>query len=115
MRWERPFLVLAAANNAAWAVLVAVLPERVFEVVPPWPAALAASILAVGALFAANAVHRTPPLLALALLSKALGPVVFLIAVRHGYLRPSSWPLLLVTDLLWIPPLVVLWRRSTTW
>jgi hypothetical protein len=115
MRWERPFLVLAAANNAVWAVLVAVVPERVFATVPPWPAAFAALILAVGGLFAVNAVRRAPPFLALGLLSKALGPLVFLFAAGQGYLRPSWWPLVLLTDLVWIPPLVVLWRRRTSW
>jgi hypothetical protein len=115
MRWERPFLALAAANNVVWAVLVAVVPERVFAAVPPWPAAMAGAILAVGGLFAVNAVRRAPPLLSLGLLSKVLGPLVFLLAVNRGYLRPTWWPLLLVTDLLWIPPLVVLWRRSTPW
>jgi hypothetical protein len=94
---------------------VAVVPGRVFAEVPPWPAALAVLILAVGGLFAVNAVRRTPPLLALGLLSKALGPLVFLFAATHGYLRLAWWPLLLVTDLLWIPPLVVLWRRNTSW
>lgn len=115
MTWERWFLAGAALFNAAWAVLIATAPERVFAVVPPFSGVLAALVAAEGLCFAICAVRRIRWVLALSIAGKALGTPLFLVAVNMGYLTASSWGLTLVNDLVWIPPLVAVWRSGRRW
>ncbi len=115
MSWERWFLAGAALFNAAWAVGIAVAPERVFAVVPPLPGVLAMLVAAEGLCFAVCALRRIPWLLALSIAGKALGLPLFLGAVHLGYLSASSWGLTVVNDLLWIPPLLAVWRSRRRW
>jgi len=115
MRWERPFLAAAAANNFAWAVAFAVAPERLYARMPPVRGLDVTLVAAVGACFALNVVRRSPAALWIGLAAKICGPAVFLFAVASGLARAASWPLVLLTDVMWIPPLVVLSRRRTSW
>lgn len=115
MTWERPFLAAAALYNGAWVVVLLAVPERVFVRPPPFAPAFAVLVGAVGLCFAVNAVRRAPRLLAVGLLAKVLGPAVFVGAVVLGYLTLASWPLTIANDVLWIPLLVVLWRRGAPW
>lgn len=114
-RWERPFLAIAAAYNAAWAVAVLLAPERLFARPFPYPTLLAAGVLCVGGFYAANLPRRRPALLAAALACKALGPAITVVAIAQGYVEPACWWLSLVNDVIWIPPTVLLLRRRTTW
>lgn len=111
MRWERPFLVGAALYNGAWMIVLLAAPERVFVRLPPFEPLFAALVGLVGVGFAVQAVRPSPTLLTVLLLAKVLGPAVFVAAVLLGYLTPASWPLTLANDVLWLPPLFVLWQR----
>jgi hypothetical protein len=79
------------------------------------PGLLVLGIVFVGALFAVNVVRPSRRLLLLGLVAKLAGPLVFAAAATMGYAPASSWYLVFVTDLLWVPPLVILLRRRSTW
>jgi hypothetical protein len=114
LTWQRPFLILAAAFNAAWVVLLVAAPEQVFATVPPFSRVFAALVGAEGLCFALCAVRSVPWLLATSIAGKALGPFVFAAGVSLGYLRLAQWPLTIVNDVVWIPPLLAIWRRRAT-
>jgi hypothetical protein len=109
---RRAFLWSAALYNAAWMVFFLVAPERVFRRQPPGLGLLAVMVGALGVCFAVNAVRVRKPLLAVCIVAKLCGPLVFVAMVLLGCFEWSQAWLPLVNDLIWIPGLVGIYRAT---
>lgn len=109
---SRRILSLAALYNAAWVVLLLGWPGLILLKRPPLFELHIAAIGLVGALFAVCAAKPRRRLLGLAMAVKLGGAASFPFAVVLGYLTWSQWWLPVVNDLLWLPPLVQLWKKA---
>lgn len=109
---RRAFLATAAVYNLAWMVFLFVAPERVFVVRPPAVGVLALLVGALGVCFAICSVRVRKPLLAIGILAKCSSPLVFAAMALLGYFAWSQAWLPVVNDLIWLPALVGIYRRS---
>lgn len=116
-RWQRVCLQLAGGYHLLWAAVCVVFPHAVFawtgmgELSHPfvWQGVgMFVGLLGMGFLLAATAPHKYWPLILMGLLSKISAPMGFLMAWAQGDATLAFGGLLLVNDVLWIPPLLVI-------
>ena len=115
MRWQRWFLLGGSVYNAAWVAALLAAPASVLASVPPYLELLVAGVALEGLGMLVGAVRYVRWILALVLLGKVLGPLVFVALVHLGAFHASSWWLSLVNDVLWIPPLLAIVRGKERW
>jgi len=108
----RTILSAAAVYNAAWVVLLLFWPGKILLKSPPLFGVLIAGIGLVGVAFAVCAVKPRRSLLALTILAKIGGAASFFFAVGLGYLGWSQWWVPVFNDLVWLPPLIRLWKQT---
>jgi hypothetical protein len=111
-RSVRLLLTAAAFYNFAWVAFLLAWPEQVLLKRLPVLAPMIALIGGVGLVFAACACRRRRWLLGLGILAKLGGPPSFVAAALLGYLAWSQWWLPVINDLIWLPPLIAIWRRE---
>jgi hypothetical protein len=108
----QPFLALAALYNFAWVVLLLFWPGKFLLKTPPMFDLLIAGIGLVGVAFAVCAVKPRRSLLALTIVAKIGGAASFAFAVGPGYLGWNQWWVPVFNDLVWLPPLIRLWKQT---
>jgi len=108
----RIILSAAAVYNVAWVVLLLFWPVKILLKSPPLSGVLIAGIGFVGAAFAVCAVKPRRSLLALTILAKIGGAASFPLAVGLGYLGWRHWWVPVFNDLMWLPPLLHLWKQT---
>jgi len=108
----RLILSAAAVYNAAWVVLLLLWPGKILLKTPPFFGVLIAGIGLVGAAFAVCALTPRRSLLALAIVAKIGGAASFVVAVGLGYLGWNQWWVPVLNDLVWLPPLIRLWKET---
>jgi len=108
----RMILGSAAAYNAAWVVLLLFWPGAILLKSPPFLGVLIAGIGLVGAAFAVCAGTPRRSLLTLGIAAKIGGAASFAFAVGLGYLGWGQWWIPVLNDLMWLPPLVRLWKQT---
>lgn len=108
----RMILSAAALYNAAWVVILLFWPGTILLKSPPLFGVLIAGIGLVGVAFAVCTLNPRRSLLALGIVAKIGGASSFAVAVGLGYLRWSQWWLPVFNDLLWLPPLIWLWKHT---
>ena len=108
----RMILSAAAVYNAAWVVLLLFWPEKILLKTPPLFGALIAGIGLVGAACAVCAGTPRRSLLGLTIVAKIGGVASFGVAVGLGYLGWRQWWVPVFNDLVWLPPLIRLWKET---
>lgn len=103
---------MAALYNFAWREILLFWPDKVLLKAPPLSGIVALLVALVGTAFVACALKPRRWLIGLTLFAKALGPVQFVAAAALGYLAWSQWWMPIINDLIWLPPLIAIWRRE---
>lgn len=116
-RWQRACLQIAGGYHLLWAAVCVLFPQAVFE----WTGmgelshpfvwqgiGLFVGLLGLGFLLAATAPHKYWPLALMGFLAKTAAPVGFAMAWLQGEATMAFGALILVNDVLWIPPLAVI-------
>jgi hypothetical protein len=111
-RSERLLFIAAAFYNLAWVAFLLVWPEKILPRMPPLLTPMIAMIGLVGLAFAVCAFRRRRWLVGLGILAKLGGPPSFVVAALLGYLAWSQWWLTVINDVIWLPPLIAVWRRE---
>lgn len=110
----RLFFIAAATHNLFWMVLLLGWPMQIMVALPPrWLFAPLIGIIGViGGACAVCAIKPRKQLIAATLFAKACGPLAFVVSAWLGYLAWRQWWLPIVTDVIWLWPLWLIWRKE---
>ena len=111
----RLFFIAAAAHNFFWMVLLLGWPTRIMIALPPaWVlGSMIFTIGIVGGMCLVCAIKPRRRMIELTLLAKLCGLPAFVLGATLGYLAWRQWWLPMVTDVIWLWPLWLIWRKET--